>query len=205
MDVLDLWLMRHGETDWNRERRIQGQTDVPLNARGIAQAKRLAQRFSIRRFDAVYTSDSERAHHTAKLTLPGCSIHLDRRLREIHFGTLEGKTRAELSEEERRAYGAYRKGVADSRLPHGESQRDVRSRVDAWLQTLPTRGQVAAFTHGGTIRALVLSVLNASQSEHWHLVFSNTGVTRLQLEPGRTLVRTLNDTAHLEELGEHRV
>ena len=201
ISVLDLWLIRHGETDWNAARRIQGQTDVPLNERGIKQAKRLAERFSAQQFGAVYASDSERAHHTAKIAVGG-PIHADKRLREVHFGTLEGKTRPELSEAERRALLAYRTGDGSERLPGGESQNDVRERVQAWLKTLPSSGHIAAFSHGGTIRALVLSILEVPQSERWHVVFGNTSVTKVRFGPERTLIQTLGDTSHLETMTE---
>lgn len=205
--VLDLWLIRHGETAWNAARRIQGQTDVPLNERGIRQAKRLAERFSIQTFDAVYTSDSERAHHTAKLVVGERPIRVDKRLREVHFGTLEGKTRPELSEAERDALLMYRTGNGSERLPGGESQNDVRERVKAWLETLPTSGHIAAFSHGGTIRTLLFSILEVPQSERWHFVFGNTSVTKVRFGPvrfgsGRTLIQSVGDTSHLETMTE---
>ena len=199
--MLDLWLVRHGETDWNRERRIQGQTDVPLNDLGIKQAKRLAERLRAQTFDAVYASDAERAHHTAKIVVGERDICLDERLREISFGALEGKTRAEFAEDERRAFEAHRADPYNVALPGGESWMDLQARVRAWLASLPLKGHIIAFSHGGTIRASVLSIMQPPYSSSWHFVFGNTSVTKLRLGE-RTLIETVGDTAHLENLRE---
>ena len=195
--MLDLWLIRHGETDWNRERRIQGQTDVPLNNLGVEQAKRLAERLSSQRFDAVYASDSKRAHHTAKIALGERDICLDRRLREIHFGRLEGRTHVEFTEDERRAYKAHRADPYNVALPDGESWTDLQARVKAWLGSLPSEGRIVAFSHGGTIRASLLSIMKPVHSLSWHLLLGNTSVTKLRLGE-RTLIETVGDVSHLE-------
>ena len=197
--VLELWLIRHGETNWNVEGRIQGQTDRPLNNLGIEQAKRLAERLTSGHFDAVYASDSERAHHTAKIVVGERHICLDKRLREINFGYLEGKTRAEFTSDERRAYEAHRADPYNVALPGGESWTDVQTRVGAWLDTLPSEGRVVAFSHGGTIRAFILSIMKPPHSLNWQLIFGNTSVTRLRLGE-RILIQTLNDVSHLEGL-----
>lgn len=195
--MLDLWLIRHGETDWNRERRIQGQTDVPLNRLGVEQAKRLAERLTSQRFDAVYASDSKRAHHTAKIAFDERSICLDKRLREIHFGRLEGKTHAEFIDAERRAYEAHRADPYNVALPGGESWTDLQTRVRSWLSALPSEGRIVAFSHGGTIRASLLSIMQPPHSSDWHLLFGNTSVTKLRLGE-RTLIETVGDVSHLE-------
>ena len=198
--MLDLWLIRHGETDWNREGRIQGQTDVPLNDLGVKQAERLAERLTHQQFDAVYASDSERAHRTAEIALSGRDICLDERLREISFGALEGKTHAEFTDDERRAYGAHRADPYDVALPQGESWADLQMRVKAWLASLPPEGRVAAFSHGGTVRALLLSIIQPPHSLSWHFRFGNTSVTKLRVKEERTLIETVGDVSHLENM-----
>ena len=195
--MLDLWLIRHGETDWNRERRIQGQTDVPLNRLGIEQAKRLAERLTSQHFNAVYASDSQRAYDTAKIALGERNICIDRRLREIHFGRLEGKTHAEFTNAERRSHEAHRADPYTVALPGGESWTDLQTRVRAWLSALPSEGRIVAFSHGGTIRASLLSIIQPPHSSNWHLLFGNTSVTKLRLGE-QTLIETVGDVSHLE-------
>ena len=92
-----LWMVRHGETAWNAEGRVQGQTDVPLNEAGFAQARAVAAALSGERFSAIYSSDLLRVTQTAEpcaqaLALP---VRLDARLRERHYGMFETLTYAE--------------------------------------------------------------------------------------------------------------
>ena len=118
-DGLELWLIRHGETTHNFERRIQGQFDSELTELGVAQAEKLATRLKHQSFDAVYSSDLKRAHNTAKLALPGADIMLDKRLREISFGSLEDKTQAELTDEEKTIFDHVKADRFNRAAPEG--------------------------------------------------------------------------------------
>ena len=91
-------LIRHGETAWNAELRIQGHRDLPLNGSGLAQAEALAGRLAGQRFDALYSSDLLRARQTAQplADVLGLPVRLEPELRERHFGCCEGKTREEI-------------------------------------------------------------------------------------------------------------
>ena len=204
---LDLLLIRHGETEWNRARRIQGHTDAPLTPLGEAQARRLGERLRNESFDEIHASDSGRAQRTAALAFPGLPVRTDERLREMHYGVLEGKTRAEFSEDDHRAYNAYRADPYGVAVAEGESWGDLKARVSGWLATLPPTGRVAAVSHGGTIRAVLLWAIDAPSThdmDRWNFVFGNTGITRIGLGGGRRLIKSVNDTAHLEGLEDDR-
>lgn len=202
--MLELWLIRHAQTVWNAERRIQGQSDTPLSPRGVAQAERLAARLAGVSFDRVYSSDSRRALHTAEVALPGRDAQPDARLREMSYGTLEGKTRAELTGAEREAFTAYWHDPYRVALPGGESWRELDARVFAWLGALPAAGRVAAFSHGGTLRSALFYLTGAPKKREWNVLFGNASVTRLRLGGVNTginmevnTVVAVNDTAHL--------
>lgn len=202
-ESLEIWFIRHGQTDWNIERRIQGATDRELNETGRRQAQLLGERLKGLGFDAVWSSDLKRARETAEIAFPGRVISVDERLREMHAGEHEGIVIAELSAEAAAVRAALTGGDSAAAPPGGESYRDVIGRVRAWLRELPASGRVAAVVHGGVIQAAVRLVLG--QEAGWRngpgLSTANTGITELRVGPaGYTLVR-LNDHAHLESPG----
>lgn len=198
--MLELWLVRHAQTLWNAERRIQGQSDAPLSPDGVAQAELLKHRLRNISFDHVYSSDTERARHTARLVFGAREVVLEPRLREMNYGTLEGKTRTELAGAELEAFRAYWHTPYEVRTPGGESWRDLDARVFAWLGELPKEGRVAALTHGGTIRSALFYVTGAPRNREWNALFGHTSITRLRLGDKKVLL-TQNDTAHLEGSG----
>lgn len=142
-----LWLVRHGETEWNAAGRFQGWTDVPLNETGRVQADRLGEVLGAHEFDGVWSSDLSRAVDTARIAVGEPSI--DRRLREMDFGELEGAVWGELDE-------AIRVGLKDFdsfQSPGGESAADFVERVFGFLDEL-IPGRHVVFAHGGVIRAI---------------------------------------------------
>jgi broad specificity phosphatase PhoE len=167
----ELWFVRHGETDWNLQRRIQGQTDIPLNATGHAQAAAIAQALSglhnsIDGFD-LHVSPMQRPRQTMQYIvddfgLDWSSIIIDERLKELNFGDLEGSTWPELNargldpEKDPEGYHAFRP-------EGGESYADATARVRDWLASL-TRPTLAV-AHGGISRIVRGLVLNLPVAE----------------------------------------
>jgi 2,3-bisphosphoglycerate-dependent phosphoglycerate mutase len=196
--VLELWLIRHGETDWNVQDRIQGSSDIPLNAAGIEQARRLARRLEGVAFDAVYASDLSRARQTAETALPGAAVRFDPRLRELAYGIFEGKSWATLDGEESNEARHWHEDRYGRRIPGGESYADLEARVAAFRAELPEQGQVIAFAHGGTIRAALYRALGQPVKGVWRLEIANTSITRLAFDHRGTTLVTVNDHAHLD-------
>jgi broad specificity phosphatase PhoE len=144
-----LILVRHGETDWNRDRRIQGHTDVPLNEAGREQSRRLAETLD-GRFVAIYSSDLSRAVETASiLAAPlGLAVQVKSDLRERHFGTWEGLTDAVVLERFPEARGGS--------WGDGETTDEMAARVVSALREIAAvhAGEtVLVVTHGGPMRA----------------------------------------------------
>jgi 2,3-bisphosphoglycerate-dependent phosphoglycerate mutase len=200
--MLDLWLIRHGETTWNAEKRIQGPMDSPLSDLGVRQAKVLRARLSTKKFDVVYSSDSGRATQTASILFPNKNLSLDVRLREIHWGVLEGKTRAEFSSDEKTNYLAYKRDPYNERLTKGENWQDLFARVDTWMKSLPEDGKVVAVTHGGVVRAALCLVVGYPKSYEWNAVIDNVSITRFYISPQQKFLMTFNDAAHTEGLAQ---
>lgn len=195
--MLELWLVCHGETPWNSEGRVLGQSDPPLSEHGVRQAELLSRRLSGVPFDEVYASDLARARYTARLALPAAEIRLEPRLREIHLGAWEGKRWEALTGEERAALGRWRKDPLRERAPGGESYEELLARVSAWLAELPGSGRVAAFTHGGAIRSALYSFTGPPERAAWRFQVDTGSVTRLLLSPHGAVLQAVNDTVHL--------
>jgi broad specificity phosphatase PhoE len=205
---LRLTLVRHGVTEWNTLGRWQGFSDTPLSDTGRAQAQQLQPRLARQDFDLVYSSDLQRAADTARLA--GLQPILEPRLREIHFGQLEGTTNRELQNNPDLAVGLgqWRKNPLTTRLPNGESYSDMLERVLDWLKDLPASGNVIAFSHSGVIKTLVPHLLGTSAFVGpetgllwWRFLCDHTSVTVLErwTVHGHTLwsLYGFNDTGHL--------
>lgn len=145
---LILHLVRHGETTANAAQLIAGWTDVPLTEKGVRQATRLAPLLQHDGYDAVWSSDLTRAAETARLA--GFSPTLDARVRELHFGDLEGAPWQSVIEQ----YSAKFSDFASFAAPNGERVADMRDRILGFVDQLGT-GRHAVFCHGGVIRVLL--------------------------------------------------
>jgi 2,3-bisphosphoglycerate-dependent phosphoglycerate mutase len=151
-----LMLIRHGETAWNAEHRIQGHLDVPLSPSGIRQAARLAERLAGERVDVVYTSELSRARLTAEplARLFGVEPLEDTRLRERCFGVFEGLTLDEISERHPEAFRSWRVRDPAWAMDQGESGQQLIDRVLDALHDICVRhagATVAVVTHGGVL------------------------------------------------------
>lgn len=156
--------VRHGQTEWNRAGRIQGQTDSPLTDVGRAQARATAGVLRGRSAVALYTSDLGRARATADAL--GAALDLkprpDARLRELHYGILEGKTWREVETEHPDLYRTIRGGSPDVRPPGGESRRDMVGRALEFLADIHRTHadeEVVVVSHGGVVAYVLRTVL----------------------------------------------
>jgi len=199
-----LLLIRHGETAWNAESRIQGQLDVPLSNAGIWQAGRLAQRLSDERIDAIVASDLARAWLTAQPI--GQSRQLepfaDTRLRERHFGIFEGHTLDEIAVIWPAEFDAWRQRDPDWAIPGGESGTQFIARVLEALDEVSHRyagGTVAVVAHGGVLDVAYRHARGLTWSAPRQHLMVNAALNRVtaQARPLRIEVLEWGDVAHL--------
>lgn len=179
----NIYLIRHGETDWNRDKRFQGQTDVPLNTAGKAQATELAPLMAQLKIEAAFASDLSRAYETAQIALSDLrlTIQKDHRLRETNIGEAEGLTFDEIiakfSEESLLRWRSYEEHNMDFKYLNGESKRQMMIRIrDAVLEISQnaTQNNIAIFCHGMVMRAITFAF---KQGVDWdHQIFSNGSV-----------------------------
>ena len=152
-------IVRHGETDWNVEKRIQGHTDIHLNSTGRAQALAMAFNAAHHRFSAVYSSDLTRAMDTARAVAErlGLEVHPFPELRERHYGIFQGITASEGAERYPAAYAHYIARDPDYNFETGECMRSFAQRVVSGIEHLVLHhsGQtIAAVSHGGVLDIL---------------------------------------------------
>ena len=208
MESTRILAIRHGETAWNVDARIQGHLDIPLNEVGRTQAARLAQGLAARDpLDHVYSSDLVRALETARTVADRLDVPLDTAvaLRERCFGDLQGRTFAEVSAASPELAERWRRREPDwvPPGPDGESLLRFRERVTTAVDALAARhlGQsIALFTHGGVLDVLYRTAtgLGLQDPRSWHI--GNAAVNRLLWTPdgGLTLVGWADDS-HLED------
>jgi 2,3-bisphosphoglycerate-dependent phosphoglycerate mutase len=154
--VTTFLLARHGETDWNSERRWQGHADQPLNAVGRGQARELAETLADRAIDVVYASDLVRAHETAVIVADrlGLPVEVDAGLREVDVGDWAGRLLTEIERDDPEAFRRWQHG--QKAWNDGESYEEMGERVVATLLRIAARHPaetVLVVTHGGSIRA----------------------------------------------------
>ena len=199
-----LYLVRHGETTWNREGRFQGQADAPLSDRGHEQAAKVAVRLHGADIDLVVSSDLSRARDTAACIADraGAPLVLEPAFRELSFGAWQGYTRREIEERFGDAFVRYLADPDNAWPEGGESFLDAIERVRAAAERLVsgrTEERMAWVMHGGSIRALLCSYLGWPVPRRGVYRLDNAGVSLLELRADGSFVSLhyMNDTHHL--------
>jgi broad specificity phosphatase PhoE len=198
-------LVRHGETEWNKLHRIQGQADSAFTDLGERQTTLLATRLAAVGIDAVYSSDLGRALRTAEAVANPHSLRPvpDPGLRERHFGRWEGMTLAEAREDDPEALEMWRRDLEHFRPPGAESSKQMRRRVwDTFQRLVEQRdgGCIALVSHSGPIRQILATALAMPWPQSRRLRIANASLTTLQVRGDNIMLVTFNDTCHLDAL-----
>lgn len=202
--VTELVLVRHGETDWNAHGRIQGQLDIPLNATGLAQADAVGARLRGEGFDAIYSSDLERAMQTARPVAQrgGRAIRREPRLRERHFGALQGLTAEEAQARQSQVWQAYKARTVQQDLGGGESlagfSRRVVDFVDHVLQA-HAGGRVLLVSHGGVLDMAYRNATGMPLEAQRDFPIYNASVNILIRNGARWEIAAWGDISHLPQ------
>ena len=197
-----IYIVRHGETEWNAEGRIQGHTDVGLSDRGRAQARAVARRLSDVPFDVAYSSDLSRTRDTARLILGARErpLHAVPELREYHKGVFEGLTVPEYRQRYPELYRASLVNDPDFAPPGGETIRECAARLAEFAAGLVERhpeDNVLVVGHGGSLRSCVTALLNLPLEANWKLVMHNCALSLIYTYPDNAVLHLYNDTSHL--------
>ncbi len=201
--MTQLILTRHGETDWNVAQRFQGQSDVPLNARGRQQAKQLAARLSNEDLNAIYASDLSRAWETAKAIAAqhDCPLIAEPRLREGDFGEWEGCTFPELEKTDPELVKAWMEDIGHFTPPGGETLHEVAARIAAAYADIAQKHTQDETTlivaHGGSLQMLIRHLLELPVDKFWQFHLSHCSISKIAVYPEGAIINLFNDTCHL--------
>jgi len=204
--AMNLLLIRHGETAWNAEHRIQGRLDVPLSTTGVWQTGRLAERLAGEAIDAVISSDLARAWMTGAplADARGLTMVPEARLRERAFGIFEGKTLDEIAAEHPDELAAWRSRDVDWRIPGGESGAEFIDRVLVALHEIAAAyvgRTVAVVTHGGVLDVVYRNARALAWDAPRDHLMLNASINRLQAQTGPLRLQIVDwaDIGHLEQ------
>ena len=203
------YLVRHGESEWNREGRIQGHADVGLSELGRRQAELLSTRLAGESIDAAYSSDLSRAADTAAGALDARDVPLitDPDLREFSYGAWEGLTLKEVKEQDPELFDArFTRGDNAFAAPGGEDSADILKRVQRFIAGVVERHSpdenLLIVGHGGSMRALALCLLELTDESMWKLRMSNASVSIISNQSRGRVLELWNDTHHLVDVDE---
>jgi probable phosphoglycerate mutase len=203
--MTELVLIRHGETDMNRELRFQGHVNVGLNAIGLEQARRLAARLCTEPADAVYVSDLLRARQTAEPIASGLSLQpvAEIGLREQNFGRVDGMRVDDIQRDHPEAWAGWLRFEEDFCMPEGESTRAFHGRVmDAVQRVIASHPdeRVVIVTHGGVLDMIYRTAMSLGLNGPRQSDIPNAGVNRIRVRSGALEIVDWADTRHLQDL-----
>lgn len=199
-------LVRHGETEWNAQQRIQGNLDIPLNANGMAQADAAARGLVGAGIESIYSSDLARARQTAEAAAQhiGCPLLFCQQLRERRFGVFEGLTYGEAKRRFPDVYARVQSREAGFAIPGGESLRQLAARVETALRRIAGdhSGQnVLVVTHGGVLGVAYCLATGRALDAPRNFPIPNAAYNWIDWEPdglqGRFALRAWGERSHL--------
>lgn len=205
-----LFLIRHGETPWTAERRYQGTTDIPLNAKGRQQAQAIARVLGTEDITRLYSSTLRRSRETAGIIARklGLKPKVDSRIAEIDFGKWEGATFKEFSEENRLQFRRWCEGKVD-RAPGGESIGSLSDRVKKFLKELLkdySQETIGIVSHGGPIKMFLFEALKTGMRRPvlipsiWAFQIEPASISLMEGEPCLLQICWTNRTHHLQSI-----
>jgi len=202
-----LLLVRHGETAMNSSLRYWGRTDVELGKLGLKQAERLRETLATRKIDAIFASERQRAHKTARIIASEheTDVTIYPELNEVNFGDIEGMTFEEVNQRYPDVAEAWIKGGLDFRYPGGESLSELGERAIRFacrLKDLTPEATVLIVAHSGVLRLLICHLLDIGRDNWWRFHLDFASLTTMETNDRGAVLISSNDIHHLKDGAE---
>ena len=203
--MVKIILIRHGETDWNKEQVFRGKIDVPLNQRGLAQARGVKEALAEIVIDALYASPLARAFDTARVLAEGrnLKIRAEEGLSDVDFGLWQAVSKGKVKEDYPDLYGTWLTDPHLVTMPRGENLLKVQKRSMAALERAIDSNPgktIAIVSHRVINKVILCTVLGLELSRFWHVKQDTCAINRFEHDNGSYYLTLLNDTCHLKEV-----
>ena len=201
MTMQKVFLIRHGETDYNRDHRLQGALPIPLNAKGQSQAKALGLYLKDQGIETIFSSPMIRARQTADIMgqALGVTVCEEPRIQEIAFGQFEGLRSSEIEEKYPDIYRMWQSGDMSYTVPDGESRRSVQQRMTgAWIDIITNTEyeKIALVSHGSALRIIMRYLFHLVPTQ----TIQNTSITTLSRFHEAWEIESFAETPHLNDM-----
>lgn len=197
MKFTKLILIRHGQTDWNYQKRYSGFTDIDLNEKGKWQARQLSKRLSKEKIHKVYSSDMKRTLQFGRIVFKDMPIEEISELREMNFGIFESLTYREIMDKHSKIYRKWIDNPLGTTIPNGESLNNLARRVRkavAKILSCNKNKTVAIFTHAGPIRVILCDILRLDLKDIWQIEPGSASISIIEFVKGKGKINLLNET-----------
>ncbi len=203
--MVNIILIRHGETDWNTEQVFRGRIDVPLNQVGLSQAEAVGRSLRDSDIDALYSSPLTRAFETAHMLAKGRNLKIvsEEGFIDINFGLWQGISHQKVKEDFKDLYGQWISEPHEVTFPQGESLEKVKIRSKKALDTIVKNNPgrtVAIVSHRVVNKVLLCTVLGLDLTHFWNIRQDTCAVNRFEYKEGSYFLTLLNDTCHLKKV-----
>jgi len=208
--MTSIYLVRHGQTAWNKEEIFRGRTDVPLDETGLRQAELAGDYFMGMEIHAIYSSPLSRAWQTAQKIARVHNLEVQplEGIVDMSFGNWEGHPHQEIREKDPETYRIWREEPHRVRLPGGETLDDVRVRAMGSLEEvikLHPEQTLVLVSHRVVTKVLICGILGIDNSHFWQIAQDTTAINLIQNKKGRYILSLMNETCHLKPLKEERI
>ena len=203
--MVNIILVRHGETDWNTVQVFRGRIDIPLNQVGLSQAEAVGLSLKDRTIDGLYSSPLKRAFETAKMLAKGRNLEIisEEGFIDINFGLWQGISHQSAKEDFKDLYARWISEPHKVAFPEGESLEEVEVRSQKALGTIVKNNPgrtVAIVSHRVVNKVLLCNVLGLNLSHFWNIRQDTCAVNRFEYNEGSYYLSLLNDTCHLNNV-----